>query len=229
MSLHRKLGTRGLTAGLLAVAALVIGAAFGAAGTGNAASGAAPTNATPPTISGTATVGSLAHGVVRLVERHDADHLLVPVAPVRHERRQLLEHQRGESLDVHAEERRRGHTIRVRVTAKNADGSAQVDVGTDRGRRSGGTAARRDDGCPTGTGPARRRGDLPAGTAPHRRPAGVAGDRLAVDLRPRASLPRLGVWRPLGPGRARLRDGRPVRAVQRPGRSRRPAPTAGRR
>ena len=59
MSPRKKPGTRAVTAGLMAVAALVIGAVFGGFGTSSAANTAAPTNATPPTISGTTEVGSL--------------------------------------------------------------------------------------------------------------------------------------------------------------------------
>ena len=154
MSLHRKLGTRGLTAGLLAVAALVIGAAFGAAGTGNAASGAAPTNATPPTISGTATVGSLADGVVRLVERHDADHLRVPVAPLRQDGGSCASIGGANHSTYMLKNGDVGNTIRVRVTAKNSDGSAQATSEPTAVVAASRSAADRATGCPTGTGPA---------------------------------------------------------------------------
>src|SRR2546423_8993539 len=55
--LRKSLGRRGLTAGLLAGAALVLGAVFGGAGSGSAASASAPSNQSPPTISGTAEEG----------------------------------------------------------------------------------------------------------------------------------------------------------------------------
>jgi hypothetical protein len=64
---------------------------------------------------------------------------------VRPEWRQLLEHQRGESLDVHAEERRsRSDGSRARDGEERGRlGSGRV--GTDRSRRGGGAAA-----CPDG-------------------------------------------------------------------------------
>src|SRR5947209_15569986 len=49
---------RGLTAGRLAAAALVLGAVFGGAGSVTAASASVPSNQSPPTISGTAEEGS---------------------------------------------------------------------------------------------------------------------------------------------------------------------------
>ena len=49
---------RSVTAALLAVTALAIGAVFGVAGNGNAASKVVPSNQSPPTISGTPETGS---------------------------------------------------------------------------------------------------------------------------------------------------------------------------
>jgi hypothetical protein len=127
MSPRNKLGTRGVTAGLLAVAALVIGAVFGAVGTGNAASTAAPTNQSPPTISGTATVGSTLtassgswNGTTPITYSYqfrrcgEAGSSCSNISGANHSTYVL------KSAD-------RGATIRVRVTAKNADGSAQAE------------------------------------------------------------------------------------------------------
>jgi hypothetical protein len=153
MSLHRKLGTRGLTAALLAVAALVIGAAFGAAGTGNAASGAAPTNATPPTISGTATVGSL------LTASSGSWNGTTPINYSYQFRR--CGPNGGSCSSISGANRStytlksadRGSTVRVRVTAKNADGSAQVESAPT-AVIAAAAPPPAATGCPTGTGPA---------------------------------------------------------------------------
>ena len=53
-----QLGGRSVKAVLLALAALVIGAAFGGASAGRAASASKPSNTSPPTISGSAQEGS---------------------------------------------------------------------------------------------------------------------------------------------------------------------------
>jgi hypothetical protein len=153
MSLHRKLGTRGLTAGLLAVAALVIGAAFGAAGTGTAASGAAPTNATPPTISGTATVGSL------LTASSGSWNGTTPIDYSYQFRRcgpnggscSSISGANHSTYTLKSADR--GQTVRVRVTAKNADGSAQVESAPT-AVVAAAAPPPAPTGCPTGTGPA---------------------------------------------------------------------------
>ena len=77
-------------------------------------------------------------------------------------------------------------------------------------------AADRDRLPDAGTGTVDVADGLAAGAAADRRPVGLADDRHPLDVRPHAALPRLGVRRPPGAGRARLRDGRSVRAVQRP-------------
>jgi hypothetical protein len=153
MSLRKKLGTRGVTAGLLAVAALVMGAAFGAAGTGNAASSAAPTNQTPPTISGTTEVGST------LTATSGSWAGTTPITYAYQWRRcgtagGSCSNISGANQSTHTlRTSDRGNTLRVRVTAKNSDGSAQIESA----QTAVITAAAPPPaatGCPTGTGTA---------------------------------------------------------------------------
>jgi hypothetical protein len=127
MSPRKKLGTRGVTAALLAVAALVIGAVFGAAGTGNAASNAAPTNQSPPTITGTPTVGST------LTASSGSWNGTTPITYSYQWRRcgaagASCSNIGGANKSTYVlKSADRGATLRVRVTAKNADGSAQTE------------------------------------------------------------------------------------------------------
>jgi hypothetical protein len=127
MSTIRKPRARAVTAGLLAGAALVIGAAFGAAGTGNASSTSAPTNQTPPTISGGTTVGST------LTATSGSWNGSTPITYTYQWRR--CGAGGGSCSNISGADQStytlksvdRGNTLRVRVTAKNADGSAQVE------------------------------------------------------------------------------------------------------
>ena len=58
------------------------------------------------------------------VDRHPDDHLRLPVAPLRHERRELRRHRGRDRHQLHAHVRGRRHaTIRVVVTATNGAGS----------------------------------------------------------------------------------------------------------
>jgi hypothetical protein len=153
MSLPKKLGTRGVTAGLLAVAALVIGAAFGAAGTGSAASSAAPTNQTLPTISGTTEVGST------LTATSGSWAGTTPITYAYQWRRcgtsgGSCSNISGADQSTHTlRNSDRGNTLRVRVTAKNADGSAQVES-AQTAVIAAATPPPAATGCPTGTGTA---------------------------------------------------------------------------
>ena len=127
MSSHKKLRTRAATAGLLAVAALTIGAVFGAAGIGNAASSAAPTNQTLPTITGTTEVGST------LTATSGSWNGTTPITYSYQWRRcgtagaNCSNISGGNSSTYKLHSADRGATLRVRVTAKNTDGSAQVE------------------------------------------------------------------------------------------------------
>ena len=153
MSLRKKLGTRGVTAGLLAVAALVIGAAFSAAGTGSAASSAAPTNQTPPTISGTTEVGST------LTATSGSWGGTTPITYAYQWRRcgtsgGSCSNIGGANQSTHTlRSADRGSTLRVRVTAKNADGSAQIES-AQTAVITAATVPPPATGCPTGTGTA---------------------------------------------------------------------------
>jgi hypothetical protein len=153
--MHRKtLGRRGLTAGLLAAVALVIGAVFGGAGSGSAASAAAPSNQSPPTISGTAQVGQTLTasngtwaGTTPITftyqwRRCDADGGSCSNISGATDKTYLLK-----TPDT-------DNTIRVRVTAKNADGSAQAtSVPTAVVKAAATPPPTTKDGCPTsGTG-----------------------------------------------------------------------------
>jgi hypothetical protein len=150
MPVRKTLATRGVTAALLAVAALVIGAAFGAAGTGNAAGNAAPTNQTPPTISGTPTVGST------LTASSGSWNGTAPITYSYQFRRcgaagASCSNISGANKSTYTlRSADRGTTLRVRVTARNADGSAQVESAPTAVITE--AAAPAPTGCPTGTG-----------------------------------------------------------------------------
>ena len=124
---NKKPGTRGLTAGLLAVAGLAIVAFVSAAGTGNAASAAAPTNQALPTIAGTTTVGST------LTASSGSWNGTSPITFAFHYRRcgaggaSCSDISGANQSTYTLKSADRGATLRVRVTAKNTDGSAQVE------------------------------------------------------------------------------------------------------
>ena len=147
--LRNERNRRWLTAGALAAVALAVGAVFGGAGKVRA-SRAAPTNQTPPTVSGTPEVG-LTLTSSRLLERHDAVHVRVPVAAVRQHRWQLLVDQRRARKYVRAQDRRcRQHDSLARYREERA-GLGPVDVGSDRRHQAGPQPT--TNGCPTsGTG-----------------------------------------------------------------------------
>jgi hypothetical protein len=139
-----------LTAAIIGVSAVAIGAVFGTTGIGHAASAAAPTNSTPPTISGTPQAG----------ETLTADHGQWTGSPTDYNYQWQRCDKTGASCAGISSAHQRlydlrsqdvGHTLRVRVTAKNADGSTNATsvptaVVTAR------PAAPAPTGCPTGTG-----------------------------------------------------------------------------
>lgn len=141
---------RWISAGIIAAAALTVGAIFGGAGTGVAASKAGPTNTSPPTISGTAEEGQTLtasngtwNGTGTITYTYqwlrcdnnggscsnisggvDKTYVLKPV-------------------DV-------GNTLRVRVTAKDSGGStARTSVPTAVVKAKPGPPPTTQNGCPT--------------------------------------------------------------------------------
>ncbi len=155
MSRHKNPGARGVTAGLLAVAALAIGAVFGGVGSGNAASSAAPTNQTPPTVSGTTEVGST------LTSSSGSWNGTTPISYSYQWRRcgaggnscSSISGANSSTYKLRSSDR--GTTLRVRVTAKNAEGSAQVESApTALITAPKETPPPAATGCPTGTGAA---------------------------------------------------------------------------
>jgi len=149
--MHRiSIGRRGLTAGLLAGAALVLGAVFGGAGSGSAASAAAPSNTSPPTISGTAQVGQTLtasngtwNGTTPMTftyqwRRCDSDGGSCSSISGATDKTYVL---KGVDAD---------NTLRVRVTAKNTDGSATAtSVPTAVVKAATPPPPTTKDGCPT--------------------------------------------------------------------------------
>jgi Ig domain of plant-specific actin-binding protein len=144
------IGRRGLTAGLLAATALVLGAVFGGAGSGTAASAAAPTNQSPPTIAGTAEEGQTLtastgtwNGTTPITytyqwRRCDADGGSCSSISGATDKTYALK-----GVDV-------GNTIRVRLTAKNNDGSASAtSVPTPVVKAKAAPPPTTKDGCPT--------------------------------------------------------------------------------
>jgi len=150
MHQSRKPFVRTATALLIAVSAVVIGAVFGTASLGRAASSAAPSNTSPPTISGTAQEGSTL----------TADHGTWTGSPTGYSYQyQRCDKNGGSCAGISGADRRLydlrsadvGHTLRVRVTAKNADGSGS-DTSVPTAVVTARPAAPAPTGCPSGTG-----------------------------------------------------------------------------
>ncbi len=150
MHTTRKPARRTLTAALIAAVAVAIGAVFGTAGLGRAASTAAPSNTSPPTIGGTAQAG----------EELSADHGQWTGDPTSYGYQWLRCDKNGGScagvsganqrlFDLHSQDV--GHTIRVKVTAKNADGSGS-DTSVPTAVVTSRPAAPAPTGCPSGSG-----------------------------------------------------------------------------
>jgi hypothetical protein len=150
MHQSRKPLVRTATALLMAVSAVVIGAVFGTAGLGQAASSAAPSNTTPPTISGTPQAG----------QTLTADHGQWTGNPTSYSYQwQRCDKTGGGCAGISGADQRLydvhgadvGHTIRVRVTAKNADGSGS-DTSVPTAVVTGRPASPPPTGCPSGNG-----------------------------------------------------------------------------
>lgn len=151
MSQSKKL-RRAATAVTIAALAIAIGAVFGAAGTGNAASTAAPKEVKAPTISGTPQQGQTLtadHGdwsgtqpITYTYQWQRCGNTGSGCAGISGANKQLYD---VKGQDV-------GHTLRVRVTAKNADGSA-TDTSAPTAVVTPAAPAPAPTGCPAGTGP----------------------------------------------------------------------------
>jgi hypothetical protein len=150
MRQSRKPFTRAATALLIAVSAVVIGGVFGTANLGRAAAGAAPSDTTPPTISGTPQAG----------QTLTADHGQWTGSPTSYSYQyQRCDKNGGGCAGISGADRRLydlrsadvGHTLRVRVTAKNADGSGS-DTSVPTAVVTAKPAAPAPTGCPSGNG-----------------------------------------------------------------------------
>ncbi len=147
---HRQGLERGVTAVLLAVTALAIGAVFGVAGNGNAAGAAVPINQSPPTITGTPEDGSTLtatagewSGTTPFTftyqwRRCDSTGGSCASISGANDKTYVLK-----GVDV-------GNTVRVRVTAKNSSGSNNAtSVPTAVVKAKQGPPPTSANGCPT--------------------------------------------------------------------------------
>lgn len=146
-----RLPRRALTAAMLAVAAIAIGAVFGAARTSQAAHTAKPNEASPPTISGTAQVGKT------LTADHGKWNGSTPITYSYQWRR--CDTNGGSCAGISGANARLydvvtqdvGNTLRVKVTAKNGDGSAS-DTTAPSAVVTAAAAPPPATGCPSGNG-----------------------------------------------------------------------------
>jgi hypothetical protein len=152
MNLFTKPLRRMLTAATIAALAVAIGAVFGAAGAGQAASNAAPPKeASPPTISGTPQEGHT------LTADHGNWNGTQPLTYSYQWQRcnstggncAGISGANARLYDVRSQDV--GHTLRVRVTAKNTDGTAS-DTSAPTAVVTPAAAPPPPTGCPAGTG-----------------------------------------------------------------------------
>jgi hypothetical protein len=151
MENKRRFQRRALTAIVIAALATAIGAVFGAAGTGTAASGTAPKNTSEPTISGTAQQGQTLtaspgqwNGTTPIAYSYQwqrCDATGGGCAGISGADRKLYD---VKSQDV-------GHTLRVRVNAKNSAGSTAATSNAT-SVVTPAAAPKPATGCPAGTG-----------------------------------------------------------------------------
>jgi len=141
---------RSVTAALLAVTALAIGAVFGVAGNGTAAGSAVPTNQSPPTISGTAEDGST------LTASNGTWNGTTPITYTYQWRRCDVDG--GSCASISGATNQTyvlkgvdvGNTMRVRVTAKNSSGSnSATSVPSAVVKAKPGPPPTSANGCPT--------------------------------------------------------------------------------
>ena len=152
MSLRKKSRTRRLTVAASIATVAVVGAVFGGVGSGNAASTAAPTNQSLPTITGTPEVGST------LSASSGSWNGSTPITYSYQFRR--CGPNGGSCASISGANKStytlrsadRGSTLRVRVTAKNSEGSAQIESAQTAVVTA--PAAPAPTGCPTGSGTA---------------------------------------------------------------------------
>lgn len=146
-----RLPRRLLTAAVLAVAAIAIGAVFGVARNGQAASTQKPSEASPPTISGTPQVGK------SLQADHGKWDGSTPITYTYQWRR--CDANGGKCAGISGATARLydvvsqdvGNTLRVHVTAKNSDGSAS-DTSVPSAVVTAAPAPPPATGCPSGSG-----------------------------------------------------------------------------
>ena len=106
-----------------------------------------PSTPASPSISGTTRDGETLTADQRHLDRHADDHLRLPVAPLRHRRRELRRHRRRDGVDVQAARRRRrldDPRRRDRDERRRVDGAATS--GAD--RRASTAVAPREHGRP---------------------------------------------------------------------------------
>lgn len=153
MKQRNRLQRRALTALVIAVLATAIGAVFGAAQNGSAASGTAPVNVKAPVARGTAQVGQTLdadHGdwsgtqpITYAYQWQRCNATGGSCAGISGANRELYD---VKSQDV-------GHTLRVRVTAKNSAGSnSATSAATSVVTPATVPAPKPATGCPAGTG-----------------------------------------------------------------------------
>jgi hypothetical protein len=162
MTRTTQVGRRALTMVLLALVATAIGAVFGGVRVGGAAPQVAPSNQTPPTISGTPQVGQT------LTADPGQWNGTTPITFTYQWRR--CDDNGGSCSNIGGATQKtyvlknadRDNTLRIRVTARNSDGSAQAtSVPTAVVRAAPTAPPPAPTGCPTGTGTANVSGISP--------------------------------------------------------------------